>query len=203
MIAELWDFIRSRKKMNLLMVILNILVFIILEILGDTTDIGFMLHYGAMYPMAIQESGEYYRLITSMFLHFGLEHLLFNMLLLLFAGDMLDQQVGAGKYLVIYLAGGVAGNLLSLCNSLRLGEEVVSAGASGAIFAVIGALVWIVLKNKGKAEGINGRGLCIMAVLSLAEGFSSVGVDAYAHLGGAVGGFLLSVILYRLPEAEP
>lgn len=200
MIAELWDFIRSRKKMNLLMVILNILVFIILEILGDTTDIGFMLHYGAMYPPLIQESGEYYRLFTSMFLHFGFEHLLFNMLLLLFAGDMLEQQAGAFKYLVIYLIGGMAGNLLSLWNSLRLGEEVVSAGASGAIFAVIGALVWIVVKNKGKAEGIDGKGLCIMAVLSLAEGFSSIGVDAYAHLGGAVVGFLLAIILYRLPE---
>ncbi len=188
--------------MNLLMVVLNVLVFLILEAAGDTTDVGFMMRRGAMYPSLIVEGGQYYRLITSMFLHFGFEHLIFNMLLLLFAGDMLEQQTGACKYLVVYLAGGVAGNLLSLWNSVRLGEEVVSAGASGAIFAVIGALIWIVIKNKGRAEGINGKGLCVMAALSLAEGFQSTGVDALAHLGGAAAGFLLAVILYRLPEAK-
>lgn len=202
MITELMDFLKSRKKMNLLMVIINLGVFLVLELLGDTQDVAFMLEHGAMYPPYIEHGGEYYRLFTSMFLHFGMEHVLYNMLLLLFAGDMLEQQVGVWKYLVIYLGGGVAGNVLSLWNSLILGDDFVSAGASGAVFAVVGALVYIVIRSRGKAKGINGRDVCIMAVLSLVEGFQSIGVDAWAHLGGAAGGFILALLLYRLPAEE-
>lgn len=203
MITEAKEFIKSRKKMNLLMVAFNIAVFLVLEILGDTADTEFMLRHGAMFPPMIQKYGEYYRLVTCMFLHFGFEHLLYNMLLLLFAGDMLEQQIGAVKYLLIYLLGGAAGNLLSLWVSVQHNDNFVSAGASGAIFAVIGALVWIVVKNRGKVEGMNGRGICVMAVLSLVEGFQSTGVDATAHLGGAIGGFLLALLLYRRPAEEP
>ena len=61
---ELTDFLKSRKKMNLCMVIANILIFVIMEILGDTTSVRFMVDHGAMYPPAVLENGEYYRLST-------------------------------------------------------------------------------------------------------------------------------------------
>lgn len=188
------DYIHGRKKTNLLMVLINIAVFLIITVMGgDTQDIGQMLSYGAMYPPYITQNGEYYRLFTCMFLHFGWQHLFYNMLLLWFAGDMLEARSGAFRYLVIYLAGGAAGNVLSFLVDTE--REVVSAGASGAVFAVIGALVWIVVKNRGKAEGIDNRGVCMMAVLSLAQGFMDAGVDHFAHLGGFIGGFLLAAVL--------
>ncbi len=193
------DYIRSRKKTNLLMVLINASVFLIITVMGgNTRDTGQMLSYGAMYPPYITQDREYYRLFTSMFLHFGWQHLFYNMLLLWFAGDMLEARSGAGRYLVIYLAGGTAGNVLSFLNGME--REVVSAGASGAVFAVIGALVWLVVKNRGEAEGIDNRGLCMMAVLSLAQGFMDAGVDHMAHLGGFLGGFLLAAVL-RTPSA--
>lgn len=192
---ELLDFVKSRKKANLSMVILNICVYLLIEILSRTGDGGYLFYQGAMYPPAVQEQGEYYRLLTCMFLHFGIQHLAYNMLILVFAGDMLEQEVGAVKYLIIYLGGGVLGNLLSY--AVSIGEEVISAGASGGIFAVIGALVWIVVRNKGNTRNIDGRGLCIMAALSLVQGFFDVGVDHFAHLGGALAGFALGAALYR------
>ncbi|MDO5540496.1 MAG: rhomboid family intramembrane serine protease [Eubacteriales bacterium] len=158
-------------------------------------DVFFMRDHGAMYPPDIFERGEYYRLITCMFLHFGAEHLLFNMLLLLFAGDMLETRMGPVRYLLIYLGGGVAGNLLSLFIAASSGDYAVSAGASGGIFAVIGALVWIVIVNKGKTTDIDGKGLYAMAVLSLIQGFWETGTDNFAHLGGFICGFLLAAIL--------
>lgn len=151
-----------------------------------------------MFPPDILEQGEYYRLFTSMFLHFGAEHLLFNMLILIFAGDMLIWQLGWLKYLLIYLGGGIAGNLLSLAVSMKTETYAVSAGASGAIFAVIGALVFLVIRKKGKVENLNGRGICAMAVLSLIQGFTDSGVDQYAHLGGFIGGFLLAAVFQTL-----
>lgn len=202
--TEFAEFIRTRKKLNLLIIAANIAVFLLMELLGgDTLDVEYMVGHGAMYVPAVTQAGEYYRLFTAMFLHFGAEHLLYNMLLLLFAGDMLQRRTGAARYLLIYLGGGFLGNLLSLMVNVAQGAQNVSAGASGAVFAVIGGLVWIVLKSRGRAEGINGRGVCAMALLSLAQGITDAGVDNYAHLGGFIGGFLLaaiSEILWGLSE---
>ena len=81
--------------MNLVIIGVNILVFAVMEICGDTQDINFMLKWGAAYTPWILD-GEGYRLFTSMFLHFGLEHLLNNMMLLLFLGDTLEELVTQG-----------------------------------------------------------------------------------------------------------
>lgn len=192
---ELMNFVKTRKKANLLIVCLNIVVFLYLSIfVGSTTDAVMMEAHGAMFVPDVVEKGEYYRLLTSMFLHFGIEHLAFNMLLLIFAGDMLTIQVGTARYLCIYLGGGLAGNLLSFAVNLKAESYVVSAGASGAIFAVIGALVFLVIVHKGRIKDLNGRGICAMAALSLIQGFTDSGVDNYAHLGGFIGGFLLAAV---------
>lgn len=203
MIREMTDFVKTRKMANFAMVCLNIGVFLVLAILGNDYSVGFMYEHGAMYAPAVEEGGAYYRLFTSMFLHFGFEHLAYNMLILVFAGDMLERQVGAIRYLIIYLGGGLAGSFLSYAVALRQDAQAISAGASGAVFAVIGALIYIVLRNKGKVKGIDGRGLCLMATLSLIQGFMDMGVDPYAHLGGAVGGFVLAILLYHGRDRTP
>lgn len=189
-------FIRSRKKMNLLMVAVNVIVFIWLSVLGDTDSGIFMMEHGACFGPAVGD-GEYYRLFTSMFLHFGLYHLLNNMVCLIFLGDMLETLVGPVKYLLIYLFGGLGGNLLSVAMEMRTGRYAVSAGASGAIFAVIGALLYIVIRNKGRVGTLTSRNLALMAGLSVLQGFSETGTDNAAHIGGLIGGFLLGILLYR------
>lgn len=194
---EAMDFLRSREKCNLLMVVINVVVFVILEWMGSTTDTVFMLHHGAMYEPLVEVYGEYYRLFTCMFLHFGIQHLFYNMLLLIFIGDMLEKVAGKIRYLMIYLGGGLMGNLLSMAVAMHTGRYAVSAGASGAIFAVLGALFCLVLRNKDRIPPDLTRRLIVMTVLSLVQGFTQTGTDNMAHLGGFAGGILLCLLICR------
>lgn len=181
---------------NLCMVAINIVVFLVAEVIGDTQDVSFMLKIGASYTPSILD-GEWYRLITSMFLHFGIEHLFNNMLLLLFLGDMLEEFVGKWKYLLIYLGGGLLGNVLSMLIEMYKGDMAVSAGASGAVFAVIGGIFVVLLKNKDEMQELPASRVLLVIVLSVYHGFQSTGVDNVAHIGGALGGILLANMLYR------
>jgi len=194
---ELRKFIESRSIMNLLMVAVNIIVFFILDFSGNTLDAQYMAEHGAFYLPYVLEYGEYYRLFTCMFLHFGINHLFNNMLVLVFLGETLERAVGKVRYLIIYLIGGLGGGLFSFYHEYHTGKIAVSAGASGAVFAVIGALIFIVAINKGQLENISGSRLLLMAGLSLFQGFTSTGVDNWAHVGGIVSGFILAVLLYR------
>lgn len=191
---------RMRKnpvsRVNFTIIIINILVFAWVEATGSSENLAHMLECGAAFPPLIA-AGEYYRLVTCMFLHFGFEHLFNNMLLLFFIGDYLERAVGPLRYGVIYLLGGLGGSLLSFFYNLEIGREVVSAGASGAVFAVIGAMVYVVIVHKGKLEDISLQRLLLMAVLSIYFGIVSGGVDNVAHIGGFAAGFLLGMIVYR------
>ena len=155
-----------------------------------------MLEKGAMYTPYVLEYGEYYRLVTSVFMHFGFEHLLNNMISLGFLGWRLEQEVGKIKFLLIYFISGIAGNVLSGMLEIATGEYAVSAGASGAVFGIIGALLYIAMRNHGRIGDVSGRGLLFMVVLTLYHGFTSTGVDNMAHIGGFVSGFILGILLY-------
>ena len=178
------------------MVAINIIVFIVLEIMGDTHSAPFMLEHGASYaPMVLE--GQYWRLFSCMFLHFGFEHLAYNMFSLFFLGDILESIVGPVRYLIIYLLGGLGGNLVSLYMSVQSESTKISAGASGAIFAVMGAFFYIALRNR-KGFGKDGmRRLGLMVVLMIMQGIVDRGVDQSAHMGGMAAGFLLGILLYH------
>lgn len=193
---EFTDFLRSRRKVNLTIVLINIAVYAVLEFLGDTQDSRFMVEHGASYTPLVLE-GEYWRLFTSMFLHFGFYHIAYNMLSLIFLGDILENLIGPVRYLTVYLAGGLAGNVLSVAVSARSAQGTVSAGASGAIFAVIGAILYIALRNRRRFGKSNMRRLLLMVVLMVMQGVVDTGVDEAAHAGGLIAGFLLAVLLYH------
>lgn len=186
----------KKSWMNLLLIGMNVVLFLIAEVMGDTLNSGFAVDWGASYTPLIQ-AGEYWRLFTSMFYHFGFQHLFNNMVLLLFLGDVLESQLGHWKYLLLYLAGGLGGNLLSLYLDIRSGEALISAGASGCVFAVVGALLYILIRRKGRLEEMTVQRLALMAILSIYYGFTSVQVDNAAHIGGLISGFLLAVLLFR------
>lgn len=190
---------RPEAVCTVALIVINVAVFLILSAMGDTEDAVFMMNHGGMYEPLIVQEHEYYRLFTSMFLHFGMSHLLNNMVLLGALGWNLELETGKIKFLIIYLVSGLGGNLLSLYydQSLPLGERAVSAGASGAIFGLMGALLYVVIANRGRLGRLSGRGMLFMIALSLYYGPTSTGVDNWAHIGGLVCGFILSVILYR------
>ena len=179
------------------LILLNILVFLAVEFTGSSQNTMHMLDCGAAYTPMIVQGGEYYRLFTCMFLHFGIEHLLNNMLVLFVLGSRLERVIGKIKFLLIYLLGGVLGNIISLYLELHAQNFAVSAGASGAVFAVMGAMIYIVIRNKGRLGDLSMRQILIMAAFSLYFGFASTGVDNTAHVAGMVSGFLLAVLLYH------
>ena len=179
------------------LILLNILVFFAVEFTGSSQNTMHMLDCGAAYTPMIVQGGEYYRLFTCMFLHFGIEHLLNNMLVLFVLGSRLERVIGKIKFLLIYLLGGVLGNVISLYLELHAQNFAVSAGASGAVFAVMGAMIYIVIRNKGRLGDLSMRQILIMAAFSLYFGFASTGVDNTAHVAGMVSGFLLAVLLYH------
>ena len=146
----------DKPYMTIGIIVVNIIVFVLMSLSGSTLDAQYMAAHGAMYPEYIKD-GQYWRLFTSMFMHFGLMHILNNMVVL-----------GA-----------------------------VSAGASGAIFGLVGALVWIVIANRGFYEGISRQQAVFMVILMIYYGVSTQGVDNWAHGGGLVGGFVISIVLYR------
>ena len=86
---------------------------------------------------------------------------------------------------------------MSYAIMLHNNDYAVSAGASGAIFGMVGALVWIVIANRGFYEGISRQQVIFMVILMIYYGVSTSGVDNWDHLGGLAGGFIISIVLYR------
>ena len=190
---------RGPAYINGVLIAVNILYFFWLEFHGSTENAAFMVEHGAMYVPLVVREGEYYRLLTAVFMHFGISHLVNNMVILFVLGDNLERALGKVKYLVFYLICGVGANVFSMVVSIREYELAVSAGASGAIFGVIGGLLYVVIRNRGRLEDLSTRQLALFVACSLYFGFTSTGIDNAAHVGGLVLGFLLAAIFYRNP----
>ena len=191
---------RNTAYVNTAIIIINVLCFLYLELQGSTENAGFMLAHGAMFAPLVVDHGQYYRLVTSVFMHFGVSHLLNNMLVLFVLGDNLERALGHVKYLIFYLLCGVGANLVSMTVNLMMGSLSVGAGASGAIFGVVGGLVYAVGVNRGRLEDLTSRQLGVMILLTLYHGFTSMNIDNAAHIGGLAAGILLGILLYRKPR---
>ena len=194
---------RKRAWVNGGLIILNILYFLYLEITGSSENTLYMLQHGAMYGPLVMENHEYYRLLTSIFMHFGINHIANNMLVLFILGDNMERALGSIKYLIFYLLCGVGANVVSMVFGMSNPVQAVGAGASGAIFGVIGGLLYAVMVNRGRLEDLSTRQLAAVILFSLYFGFTSAGVDNVAHVAGLVIGIVLAVILYRKPKRTP
>lgn len=183
----LWKNIRA-EYVTIALVVANVITYLVLEWLGDTTNGFFMAEHGAMYPDFIRINHEWWRIITAGFLHFGAVHLVNNMVILYCMGSRLERVTGHLKYFLIYLVSLIGAGLLSYGMMLRTGDYAVSAGASGAIFGVIGGFLWIVILHRGRFEQITTRGIMMMIVLTIYYGFSSAGIDNWGHIGGCASG---------------
>ena len=188
--------IRQFLNINTLIIAVNMLLFLWLSMLGDTRGGAFLLNFGAMYPEFLQQ-GEWWRLVTAMFLHFGIEHLLSNMFMLWFVGNMLLKALKPWQYAIVYLISGLGGSLASYEMMVLAHDYAISAGASGAIYGIVGALFWVVLRHGGRFETIRTKQMVLAVVCYVSYGFTTEGVDAWAHLGGMVAGFLMTAILYH------
>ena len=185
------------SRVNGAIIIINIIIFLLPDVFSFLTDKEWIYENGAVIPVLVVENGEYYRLITSVFLHFSIRHLLNNMLVLFILGDRLEQILGGARYLLFYLLCGLGANIVSLIFDLKMGDwYTMSAGASGAIFGVVGGLMWIVFMNRGRLGDLSSGQLAVMAFFTLYLGFTSSGVDNAAHVGGLLVGILLGIPFY-------
>ena len=170
------------------LIITNILMFIFMYMYGaGSEDVETLLKFGANYPAYIK-GGEYFRLITSMFLHIGFFHILFNMYALYIIGPQLESFFGKAKYLIIYLLSGITGNLLSNCFF-----DGVSAGASGAIFGLLGSLLYFGYHYRVYLGNVIKSQIIPLIMINLLIGFTMSGINNAAHIGGLVGGVLATM----------
>ena len=179
------------------LVIVNIVVFLLVDFTGGSENTAYMVKCGAAYTPLIVEGGQWYRLVSSMFLHFGISHLLNNMLVLAVLGERLEAVMNRLAFVLVYFISGIGGNLVSMALEMRNEHYAVSAGASGAVFGLMGALLYIVLRNHGRVLDISLKRMLIMVAMSVYLGFVDAGVDNAAHLGGLAAGFVSAVLLYH------
>lgn len=135
--------------------------------------------------------GEYYRLVTGMFLHGGFFHLLFNCYALYLIGAQVESLLGKFKFLIIYLFSGICGSLFSMI----FGGNAASIGASGAIFGLMGSLCYFGYYYRVYLGNIVKSQIIPLIFFNLMLGFITPGVDNFAHIGGLIGGTLITIAL--------
>ena len=189
-INEIKQFIWNYKA-TLIIFLLNLAGFILTEIYGDK-----IYDLYACNAYMVKNLHEYYRLLTSNYLHFGWEHFFNNMVVFLILGTSLEKVIGSARYVILYTGAGIIGSIVSTVYYSMMGQDVLSAGASGAIFGLIGALAAVLLFCKEQRKRFDGFGIFLMIAGSLYHGFESGTTDNAAHIGGCIAGFILSLLLY-------
>ncbi len=167
---------------------INIAVFLILIVYQRqfTTDLSIqtLMHFGAKVNYKIAD-GEFYRIITPMFLHADIYHLVFNCMALSSLGPDIEIFFGRTKFLIIYFISGILGTTGSM-----LFNDSISVGASGAIFGLVGANLFLMILNPQLYKKIYGTNMLILLAINLGYGFLNTHIDNSAHLAGMIGGHL-------------
>ncbi|WP_043933882.1 rhomboid family intramembrane serine protease [Bacillus sp. EB01] len=170
--------------------VLQIVIFILLELFGGSTNPSTLIQFGAKFnPLILQ--GEWWRFFAPIFLHIGFLHLAMNTLGLYFVGTAVEKILGSTRFIFVYLVAGFGGSLASFLFSHDL-----SAGASGAIFGLLGALLYFGITFPSLFLRTMGPTVFFIIIFNLAFGFSVSMVDNAGHLGGLAGGFLAAGIVH-------
>ncbi|SHJ85720.1 Tetratricopeptide repeat-containing protein [Geosporobacter subterraneus DSM 17957] len=178
-----YDLGQKRFYLTNVLIAINLLYWFYMSVKGSTTDIYHLIEYGAKYNPLIA-NGEYYRLVSSMFIHIGLPHLLLNTYALNILGRDVELIYGSIKFLIIYLIAGIFGSLGSF-----LFSSALSAGASGAIFGLMGAYLYFGLRKPAIFSARYGMNLVTLLIINIVFGLVNANIDNFAHMGGLIGGF--------------
>ena len=168
------------------LIIMNVICFFIPTLLGEYNTV---INDYCVRGFNIR-NGEYYRLITGIFLHGGLWHLVVNCYSLYAIGSQIENFLGKWKYTIIYLFSGLVGSLISMSFN-----DTASVGASGAIFGLMGALLYFGYYYRVYLGNVVKSQILPLIVLNLVMGFLTPGVDNFAHIGGLVGGIIITMAL--------
>ena len=181
------------------LLVANLVVFAAATNAGGTENPTVLEDFGALFGPLVA-AGQYWRLFTAMFLHIGIAHLVFNLLGLFLFGRAVEQIFGTFRFLVSYVLAGLVGSIASYV----FNPAVLAAGASGAIFGVLGALVSYLAVQREVFGRLGQRELTsilFLAAMNLLYGLTTQGIDNWAHIGGFAAGIFLGLALsprYRL-----
>lgn len=185
---------RRRPVVTYILIAANIAVFLVETFSGGSTDLAVAYTFGALYTPAVLARGEWWRLVTSMFLHFGPDHLGSNMISLFAVGPYAEAFYGKVRYLILYFVSGICGNLLTMAVELHTGSYALSAGASGAICGLLAVFLVFAMLPKTRRAFPLPRVLGAIALVLL-PGVTNRSISMTAHLGGLIGGFVLSLLM--------
>lgn len=171
----------DKPVVTTILIALNIIMFLL-----SVFDYSFVINTFANYYLNVK-NGEIYRLITAAFVHANVLHIFFNMYALYALGPQIEKFYGRKRYLLIYLGSALLGSLLSVVLTNN-----VSVGASGAIFGLFGAMLYFGYKYRATLDGFLRSGIIPVIVINLLLGFMIPGIDVYGHIGGLLGGLVLS-----------
>ena len=185
--SEQVDKIFSKKTPYITYILMgiNILMFLLTMFMGNYMLVKYGVNGNAI------RSGEYYRLITGGFLHGSILHLLCNMYALYVLGSQAESFYGKVKYFIIYLGSLITGSLLSMLFNL----DGISIGASGAIFGLLGSLLYFGYNYRVYLGNTLVNQILPVILINLMLGFVLAGVDNFGHIGGLAGGLVLSMAL--------
>lgn len=171
----------DKPVVTTILIALNVIMFLL-----SVFDYSFVINTFANYYLNVK-NGEIYRLITAAFVHANVLHIFFNMYALYALGPQIEKFYGRKRYLLIYLGSALLGSLLSVVLTNN-----VSVGASGAIFGLFGAMLYFGYKYRATLDGFLKSGIIPVIVINLLLGFMIPGIDVYGHIGGLLGGLVLS-----------
>ena len=173
------------------LIILNVLVFLVMLVSGDFGDCSSVTcQVMAQTTQAVMQ-GEYWQLFSSMFVHFGFLHIIFNMFALYYFGRLNETFFSSRSYLTIYFVSGLLGNVVSL---YMLPVATLSGGASGAIFGLVGSYVAIARKARHMGVALL---YAVMMLIYSGVGVGGMDVNNFAHVFGFVGGLVVGLLLSR------
>ena len=190
-------------------ILINIIIFLFMISVGGVTVItnpstNLLLNFGANHSQLVFDYGEFWRLLTSNYLHIGFAHLLFNMWCLYSIGLELEESVGSIFFLLTYTLSGIFGSLVSCLYYSSVDQNIVSAGASGAVFGIAGALlivsVYFVKKFNENQFNYDYSSLIFFIGFNIIYGFQVTGIDNGAHLGGLMCGLLMGFVFIIISE---
>lgn len=174
----------GKPRLIWVLIVINVIMFIMLELNGGSTNIETLITNGAKYNPAIVD-GEWWRIVSSMFLHIGALHLLMNMIAVYYLGTAVEKIYGSIRFIIIYFIAGTIGGLTSFAFNIH-----VAAGASGALFGLFGALLYFGVIYQNLFFQTMGKSLLVVLLINLVFGFLVPQIDMGAHLGGLIGGFI-------------
>ena len=170
---------------------INIIVFALMTLRGGSENTANLIKYGAVVKPLIAD-GQWWRLISACFIHIGIFHILFNMYFLYQLGPTFEKLYGSVNFLIIYLLAGIMGNLVSFA----FGDTMtVSAGASTSLYGMFGLALGMMLNYKNDAI-LSGFGSSFISIImiNILISVTSPSIGMLGHLGGLLGGVLLSGI---------